>query len=326
MHAFYLYSQPRKKWERQVKLGLMPDHVLYGLNWLRKFGHQATYSDAAFTNFNLLTWLISPLQRWLLQRFKVGFQLDQALLLLPQLRQADIIITTNDSCGLPVAWLKRLRLIKTPQIYFHIGFRNSQFLKTLLKQPEALIDFSVSPLGVDINFFYPKKVKPQFDILAIGRDLDRDYATFFRAIKGLPLKAQVICDPKNLVGLTIPNNVTVNYSISYIKVRQAYWESKIVVIPTKPHTVSGQISLMEALACGRPVIAANTPALRLAPVTYYQPGQPGSLRHQIIHHKFSLLSKPIANRFSSRVFATKLDQIILGIHPKADRPRLSKTK
>lgn len=320
MNIFYLYSQPRKNWERQVKLGRMPDHVLYGLNHLRQLGHRVAYSDAGFSNFNLLKWPISPLQQWSRHKFGTGFQLDQAILLLPKMRRAGVIITTNDSCGLPVAFLKWLGLLKTPQLYCHIGFkRQSKFLQFLLKQPEALIDFRVNPPGVDTKFFRPKKLKTKFDILAVGRDPGRDYATLFQAVKDLPIKVKVICDPKNIVGLSIPVNVTVDHSLSYLQIRQAYWKAKLVVIPTKPHTVSGQISLLEALACGKPVIAANTSALHIAAVTYYQAGRPRSLRYQILHSNFRPLSPQAVNRFSSQVFATRLDQIISEIHPKANK-------
>jgi glycosyltransferase involved in cell wall biosynthesis len=311
MNIFYLYSQPRKIWERQVKLGRMPDHVLYGLNHLRRLGHQVTYSDAGFSRFNLLKWPISPLQRWFLHRFGVGFQLDQALLLLPRLRQADVIITTNDSCGLPVAFLKWLGLLKTPQVYFHIGFKSNPYLSRLLRQPEALIDFTITPPGVDTKFFRPKKLKPKFDILAVGRDPGRDYRTLFQAVKDLPIKIKVICDPKNITGLSIPANVTVKHFASYLQVRQAYWQSKIVVIPTQKHTVSGQISLLEALACGKPVIAANTPALNIVSTIYYQPERPQSLKRQII----KLLNHPkvqfnLPKHFSSYHFSRQLNQLI----------------
>lgn len=320
MNIFYLYSQPRKGWERQVKQSRMPDHVLYGLNWLRKFGHKVTYSDIAFSRFNLLKWLISPLQRWFLNRFGVGFQLDQALLLLPRLRQADVIITTNDSCGLPVAFFKWLGLLKTPQIYFHIGFKPNPCLSRLLRQSEAVVHFSTTPPGVDTKFFHPQKLTPKFDILAIGRDPGRDYATLFQAIKDLPVKAKVICDPKNVADLTIPFNVDISYSVSYLEVRQAYWESKIVVIPTQKNSVSGQITFLEALACGKPVIAANTKALKIAPANYYRSEQPQSLQQQILHSQRHSISRRIVENFSSQAFAVKIDHIALAIHPRANKP------
>ena len=321
MNIFYLYSQPRSNWEKQVKAGRMPDHVLYGLNWLRQFGHHVGYSDAAFSQFNLLKWLVSPLQRWFLHHHGVGFQLDQALLLLPQLRQADFIVTTNDSCGLPVAFLKWLGLLKTPQVYYHIGFnRSSKFLKKLIKQPKVLIDFKTTPPGVDIKFFHPKKVKFKYDIVSVGRDIGRDYMTLFQAIKDLPIKVKVICDPKNLIGLNIPANVSIDYSVSYLKVRQAYRGSKMVIIPTKKNTVSGQISLLEALACGKPVIAAQTPALNIAPVIFYQPQNAAQLKFKIQQ----LLKNPLRqfsssmSHFSSKNFAS---QIISEIHPITNKLR-----
>ena len=318
MNIFYLYSQPRRSWERQVKHGRMPDHVLYGLNHLRRLGHQVTYSDAGFSRFNLLKWPISPLQQWFRRHVGIGFQLDQALLLLPQLRQADVIITTNDSCGLPVCWLKWVGLLKTPLVYFHIGFKSSPYLSRLLRQSEALINFSTTPPGVDTKFFRPKKLKPKFDILAVGRDPGRDYRTLFQAIKDLPIKAKVICDPKNVSGLVIPANVTIDYSVSYLKVRQAYWQSKIVIIPTKKNSVSGQISLMEALACGKSIIAARTAALKIAPAIYYQPGHPLDLRRKIKSFLKRSHFHPSVHQFSSKNFAF---QIISAIHPIANKLR-----
>ena len=168
-HIFYLYSQPRKTWYSAVKKGTMPDHVLYGLSWLKQFGYKTSFSDLGFSPWNLLKWPISPLQKKFIAHLGAGFQLDQALILLPQLLAADLIITTNDSCGLPVAFLKQLGLIKTPQIYIHMHLAPNRFITSLLKQPQAIISVSSQvgipgqklysfPPGVDIRFFKPQKI------------------------------------------------------------------------------------------------------------------------------------------------------------------------
>ena len=331
----YIYSQPRKTWYADVTRGRMPDHVLYGMNWLNCFGFTTSLSDLGFSRWNLLKWPISPLQKKFMRQFGVGFQLDQALILLPQLRSADLIITTNDSCGLPVAFLKYIHLLATPQIYIHMHLIPNQFISELLKQPRAIVSVSAqvdisgqkiyfSPPGVDISFFKPQPAANKYDIVAIGRDPGRDYQTLFRALAHLPVKTLIICDPKNLHSLALPAHVTVEHQASYRRVRQAYHQARLVVLPTKHRAISGQTNFLEALACGKPVIAADTPTLRQSfssstrSCLYYQPEDVTDLTQKIDYllHRPKLqlhlgqVARKTALRYSSRKFAEKLTALI----------------
>ena len=332
----YVYSQPRKTWYADVTRGRMPDHVLYGMNWLHRFGFTTSFSDLGFSKWNLLKWPISPLQKKFMRQFGIGFQLDQALVLLPQLRSADLIITTNDSCGLPVAFLKHVRLLSTPQIYIHMHLVPNKFISELLREPQAIISVSSqinlpgqkiysSPPGVDIGFFKPHKLKPQYDIVAVGRDPGRDYHTLFRALANLPVKTLIICDPKNIHQLSVPANVTIEHQASYRKVRQAYHQARIIVLPTKTKAISGQTNFLEALACGKPVIATDTPTLHQsfnrasqAHCLYYQPENSTDLTRKItyllqksqLQKSLSTAARKIALRYSSKKFAEKLTALI----------------
>ena len=332
----YVYSQPRKTWYSAVKTGRMPDHVLYGMSWLHHFGFKTSFSDLGFSKWNLLKWPMSPLQKKFMRQFGIGFQLDQALVLLPQLRSADLIITTNDSCGLPVAFLKYIHLLSTPQIYIHMHLVPNKFISELLRQPQAIISVSSqinlpgqkiysSPPGVDIGFFKPQTVDPQYDIVAIGRDPGRDYHTLFRAVANLPIKTLIICDPKNIRPLAIPANVTVEHQVSYLRVRQAYHQARIIVLPTKRRAISGQTNFLEALACGKPVIAADTPTLRQSfkqlnqpHCLYYRPEDVMDLKQKIryflhrpkLQAQLGQAARKIAPQYSSRKFARKIMSII----------------
>ncbi len=333
MNILYLYSQPRTKFEKAIKSMKMPDQVLFGLNHLKKLGHSATYLDTGFSSLNLLKWPMSPVQTHFMRHLGVGFQLDQALALLPQLKRADLIITTNDSCGLPVAALKKLGIVKTPQIYFHINFRSlkhkklKQLTYSLLKEPEKIICFSPNTLKsfkphfiappVDTQFFKPQKASIKYDLLAVGRDLDRDYKTLFKAINNLDLKALLICDPKNILNLNLPNNLEVKFSLPYLQVKKYYHQSKIIVIPTNKDSVSGQINLLESLACNKPVLAASTPSLNKIlpspPCTFYQPENPQDLKRKVnlmLNKKIKPNSRKAVLPLSSKHFAKKLKKII----------------
>ena len=350
MKIAFIYSQPRKSWERKLRRGNVPDHIFYGYSQLRKTSHKVRYWDKGLSKKNWLRWPISPLQQLFINKQGIGFQLDQALKLLPKLKEYSAIITTNDSCGLPIALLKKLKLLNVPQIYFHIDLERTtnsplnNFVRSILQEPETIVSFSIEkkaslinkfsvsekkihfiPPGVDTSFFKPKKTKNEFDLVAIGRDVGRDYQSLFKAIKKLNISALVICDPKNLTGLTIPGNVQVKYSVSYLKVRRAYHNSKIVVVPTLKNSVSGQINFLEALSCGKPILAADTPALHQTfdPQTtphclFYKPQNTIDLRKKIksllssrqLQKNLGIQARKTALKHSSRIFASKVTALI----------------
>jgi len=349
---FYVYSQPRKSWYFTIKKGNLPDHILYGLNWLKQPSYRTYFSDLGFSKWNLLKWPISPLQKKFINQVGTGFQLDQALVLLPQLRAADLIITTNDSCGLPVAFLKQVKLLQTPQIYIHMKLTSApdqhpilhKFISSLLKQPRTIISVSLQggqklisnfgisnqrlrcfPPGIDTHFFQPRRLPSKHDLVAIGRDPGRDYKTLFQAIQNLPIKALVICDLKNITNLPIPPNVTLQHQVSYLKVRQAYHQARIVILPTKTRAISGQTNFLEALACAKPLITADTPTLHQsfkqenqAHCLYYRPENSIDLRRKIsyllnhpqLQKSLARAARKTALQYSSRKFAEKLTTLI----------------
>lgn len=346
MNIFFLYSQPRKSWLQAVRLSRMPDHVMYGLTKLPKHKYTTSISDKGFAKTNLWRWIASPIQQWFLKQSGVGFQIDQLIPLVSKLQQVDAIVATNDSCGLPLAWLKQLGVIKTPQLYCHISFEDTfssqgkSTLRKLLNYPEKIICFSASevshlqrefqvarkriavvPPGVDTRYFHPQVSKSLFDIVAVGRDTHRDYVTLLLASSRLALKTLIVCDPKNVVGLPIPENIVIKYRQAYNQMRIAYHHAKIIVIPVVKNSVNGQISLLEALSCGKPVIAARNPALvntfglvHGKHCLLYTPESVNSLEKQLdilmhntrLRDRLSKHARAKAKEFSSTKFATNL--------------------
>lgn len=94
-------------------------------------------------------------------------------------------------------------------------------------------------------------------ILSIG-SAKRDYATFFKAVERLGYKTVVIASELAIQGLTVPDNVTVLHNISHADCRRYAQKARINVVPINNNkTASGQVTVIEAMKFGRPVIASS---------------------------------------------------------------------
>ena len=124
-------------------------------------------------------------------------------------------------------------------------------------------------LGIDVNFFKrPIGVELSNNrafVLAVGVDINRDYATLIDAASELEYKFVIVCDRRrNLNGQeSLPPNVKVLESIDHLSYRKLLWESSVVVTPTKaPAYPCGQTVLLEAMAAGVPNIITDSEAIR----------------------------------------------------------------
>ena len=87
----------------------------------------------------------------------------------------------------------------------HMSPRESEILVDAGFRAEQL--FGVT-FGVSHRYYLPgSEEERDIDILAVGQDHGRDYATLFAAIEGTDLSLDVVCRPENLVGLRVPDNV-----------------------------------------------------------------------------------------------------------------------
>ena len=94
-------------------------------------------------------------------------------------------------------------------------------------------------------------------ILSIG-SAKRDYQTFFKAIEPLGYETIVIASEVAVKGLKIPKNVTILNNISHAECRRYVQRARISVVPiANNQTASGQVTVIEAMKYGRPVIASK---------------------------------------------------------------------
>lgn len=284
----YVYRTARKKIYERVQQGLEPDHILYGFKYIKQKGWDVFFSDIGYSRLNILFWLFLPIQKLIIYKTTIGFKLDQAILLLPKIKHSDLIITTTDSVGLPLLFLKKLKIINKPIIYISIGLANElvirkksfmyKFYLDLLNKANIIICHSLIekdlfedmsdkllnkikfiPFGIDSSFFKIKKKTGKY-ILSIGQDKSRDYELL--AILTRIMKNQnfvIITQKTNVQNIYFEDNVELKYNIPYWKVKEYYLKAKLVVIPLKEmNRASGQITFLESIASGNKIVIANT--------------------------------------------------------------------
>ena len=123
------------------------------------------------------------------------------------------------------------------------------------------------PFGVDERFYRPSPTPQDGYVLAVGRDMARDYDTFARAVDGLDARAVIVASERNLTDVTVPRNVELRLDVSYPELRELYAGASCVVLPTRREgyrygaDCSGQTVLLDAMAMGRPVVASKRSTL-----------------------------------------------------------------
>jgi len=148
---------------------------------------------------------------------------------------------------------------------------NSEDLKNLALKSASKIDIKVIPNGVDTNYFKPNsKVKKEKALLFVGRLIPRKRADLvIEAYSKLPKdlkdkwKVWIVGEGPEKINLqnlatklNIEDKVKFWGHLDKSKLRIIYQKSRIYVLPSYNEGMSN--TLLEALACGLPAIAANT--------------------------------------------------------------------
>ena len=115
--------------------------------------------------------------------------------------------------------------------------------------------FEFVPLSVEVSDIFSKPEADDGFILSMGT-ANRDYKTLFEAVRELPLKVTVVAGKSAVAGLTVPQNVTLLSNLSLEECQELLRAARLVVIPISSETAaSGQVTLVEAMMMGKPVIA-----------------------------------------------------------------------
>ena len=207
---------------------------------------------------------------------------------------ADVVFSTVDTVGIPLALLARRGVIRTPIVYAAIGLpeRLEQLstararrvyldayrrLHTIVAygwgEVEALRDWlgeggpSVVfvPFGVDTTYFAPQLgTIVDTDVVSIGADPRRDHQLFLALARSHPewrFRLVVTAEASQALG-AVPANVSVEVDIPFDDVRDRLASARAVVLPVQENSYSGATTvLLQAMAMSKPVVVSSTAAI-----------------------------------------------------------------
>jgi glycosyltransferase involved in cell wall biosynthesis len=134
----------------------------------------------------------------------------------------------------------------------------------------------------------PSEPLPGADyVFAGGRSL-RDWTTLFAAVAGTGLQTVVVATATDIEHRSVPQEVDLSVDKPYVEYLRLLQSARIVVVPVKSTFRSvGQIALLEAMALGKPVVAARVPGVAdyLEPGVnglLYEPGDVSGLRETLV--------------------------------------------
>lgn len=208
---------------------------------------------------------------------------------------ADVVWSTVDTVGIPLALLERARVVRTPFVYASIGLlerieqlrtpvarrvyrraigsaavvvayghAEAHALRKWLAPLPLPPDVRFVPFGVDTEFFRPEAPRAEIDVLALGGDPRRDYALLAHVAGRLPTVAfSVVASSEQARGLAAaPPNVAVESDVPFAEVRRRLGAARVVALPVRDNRYSGATTtLLQAMAMARPVVVSRTAAI-----------------------------------------------------------------
>ncbi|HDH97281.1 MAG TPA: glycosyltransferase [Proteobacteria bacterium] len=326
MKILFAYNRPRNDVWRDVKAGLVPDELMFGLSHFRKVGVDAEFTDEIFEPTRLEP-LFRLFERWFSRGgMFVGFSLGRALNIARLGTRYDLTVAWGDSTALPLLMLKRFGRFNKPVVYstvglawlldhrrwmipfiralvrraefvVHYGWGEGSILRERLALPKSKLKFI--PFCVDIRFFTDLAtggIPSDGKILALGRDRMRDWSTLFEAVKGSGVGIRLVCPKEAIEHLDVPLEVDWSPEVPYRRLKELLGSAKAVVLPVvdNPYTAA-TITMLEAMAAGRAVVVSRTRAIgqgyrfeQNREIVFVEPGNPAALRDAIKRVAFDL--------------------------------------
>jgi glycosyltransferase involved in cell wall biosynthesis len=130
---------------------------------------------------------------------------------------------------------------------------------------------------VDHRFYAPPPSRERgLYVLSVGRE-QRDYRTLIEALRDVAIPCVIVpgstWSHRSVTPLAAPDHIQIREGLSYAELRDLYRRARVVVVPVNRGTdyAAGVNGILEGMACGRPVLASETPGL----AGYVRDGQDG---------------------------------------------------
>ena len=274
VRAVFVHANPRGDFAGEVAAGRAPDTGLLGQNHLGELGIDATLHDPLLSR-GALAWLPFRL-RWHLRELTVPWEVGDADLIctplatfLPlsaRLRRRRVLVVNYGLCarfaraGAAQRALLTASLRSAASVVCFAAAQREQLVEQAGLRPERV---HVALYGVDERFYASAPLPDDGYVLAVGRDLARDYSTFATAARGLGVRSIVVASERNLVGVERPSDLEVRIDVDHAELRELYAGAGCVVVPTRREDFpfgadcSGHTVLLEAMAIARPVVVSS---------------------------------------------------------------------
>ena len=269
----FVYPNPRAELAAQVAAGEAPDSTLLGQNHLAELGIDARLHDPALTRRGggRLRWNLREVTLpWELGDADVAFTPLAALFpLVARARRRPRVVVVN--YGLCTIWERssraRRRLLSSSLRSAAAVVCLGEWQRDRLEEQTGA-RATTALLGIDERYFAPRPARDDGEpyVLAVGKDLARDYATFADAVRRLGVRAEIAAYPRNLQGLRLPAGTRAR-AVPPAELRELYAGASCVVVPQRRQEYpygsegGGLTSLLETLAMGRPLVATDRPIL-----------------------------------------------------------------
>lgn len=146
-----------------------------------------------------------------------------------------------------------------------------EFVANWLRVPVDRVEF-VHLQRAPIPITEQENIEDPF-ILSLG-SAQRDYRVFFDAVAKLGHRTIVVAAPRAVADLKVPANVELRSGLSAMECNHLAQQARMVVVPLDDgRTAAGQVTVVEALRMGRPLIATRG----VGTVDYIIEGQNGFL-------------------------------------------------
>jgi glycosyltransferase involved in cell wall biosynthesis len=343
--VLFLFPAPTAEEQRRVSAGESPSERLYGVHELQQRGWDVSISDERF-----LGWSAPLIRR--LRDFGVNVISPATV---RRIWSSDVIVMKDDLSLMVslVCWLLGRRLIYLDSL-FQVPNR---WWKRLLSRwsvrlADSMIVYSstqlsawsstlrggvakavVAPYTVDVEFYARHRRQRgsggSNTVIAVGRDMGRDFPTLVSAVRGTGLQLRLVTLPYLLRDINGElSHVRISEHVSYTELFQLYSESIAAIVPLKPAVVypSGIRAVLESLILGIPTIVSRVPVMH----EYFADGEgpfmvdPSSadaLRAQILaikrdadHARAAQVTRcaDIESRFEMSRFVDILEEVLRG--------------
>jgi len=256
------------EWPRQdvVELARALDAELLSYTDLR---------DASMFTRGLARWVSKPVAlAWLAFRRRGTFYFANAentaipLALLLKLRPAARLAFIGHRLTTPLKTrlIRAFNLLRQAHVVFCYSALQEGHIVDRLAFPADRV--RLIPFQVDERFFTPS-AEPTVGrgVVSVGREM-RDYPTLFAALEGTGVPVTVVASSPwskradETANRALPPNVTIRRNLSHQALRELYREAAVSVLPLmNVDFPAGITALLEAQACGRPVVATASPGI-----------------------------------------------------------------